>query len=186
MFIKHIKSIVFYAIITFIIVASVLSDSRAWAKTERDIRNTLGSPPQVSTKMDSFEIKDMKENKIKSTQMGEGNLMLILWNMDEDGRNKMFFDTLSKLVKDGKCNKFNIVPVNIGNRVEEVKGFFQDNNYNFACYFDVDKTTKWAFNKSSKVPIVYFVDSEGIIRFRQQVGTKPFNNNFEKKLMQYK
>jgi len=182
---KLYKEIGFYIILTFLIFYAVKSDQKAWQDKELDLRNTIGPSPHISSKVDSFVITDQEGTGMKSESFDLGYNMVILWSIEDSGGTDLFFDTLDKALLEGAYSEMNILPINIGDKKEDIDDFFQKNDYSFRWYMDSGKTVKWAFNRSFTSPIVYLLDDQGIVRLRQEVGRKSYNDNLFSRLKKF-
>ncbi|OOM10583.1 TlpA family protein disulfide reductase [Clostridium saccharobutylicum] len=123
--------------------------------------STKISPNAIKTKAIDFKLKDLNGQEISLSDLKGKKVFLNFW-ATWCPPCKAEMPEIEKLYQETKDSNLVIVAIEIGEPLDTVKQFIDNNKYNFKILLDPDQSVATKYNISS-IPTSYFIDAEGNI-----------------------
>lgn len=123
--------------------------------------STQMSPNAIKTRAIDFKLKDLNGQEISLSDLKGKKVFLNFW-ATWCPPCKAEMPEIEKLYQETKDSDLVIVAMEIGEPLDTVKQFIDNNKYNFKILLDPDQSVATKYNISS-IPTSYFIDAEGNI-----------------------
>ncbi|MDR3593794.1 TlpA disulfide reductase family protein [Clostridium sp.] len=118
-------------------------------------------PSAIKTKAIDFKLKDLNGQELSLSDLKGKKVFLNFW-ATWCPPCKAEMPEIEKLYQETKDSDLVIVAVEIGEPLDTVKPFIENNKYNFKALLDPNQSVATKYNITS-IPTSYFIDAEGYI-----------------------
>lgn len=132
--------------------------------TSKDNTSTQSAevnPSAIKTKAIDFKLKDLNGKELSLSDLKGKKVFLNFW-ATWCPPCKAEMPEIEKLYQETKDSDLVIVAVEIGEPLDTVRPFIENNKYNFKVLLDPDQSVETKYNITS-IPTSYFIDTEGNI-----------------------
>jgi Peroxiredoxin len=140
---------------------STTSDKNSDTKNSNSNETVKATPNNIKTKAIDFKLKDLNGNELSLSDLKGKKVFLNFW-ATWCPPCKAEMPEIEKLYQETKDSDLVIVAVEIGEPLDTVKPFIENNKYNFKVLLDLDQSVATKYNISS-IPTSYFIDTDGNI-----------------------
>ncbi|MFW2488075.1 TlpA family protein disulfide reductase [Clostridium chromiireducens] len=140
---------------------STTNDINSTAKNSNSNQTVEASPNNIKTKAIDFKLKDLSGNELSLSDLKGKKVFLNFW-ATWCPPCKAEMPEIEKLYQETKDSDLVIIAVEIGEPLDTVKPFIENNKYNFKVLLDPDQSVATKYSISS-IPTSYFIDEEGNI-----------------------
>lgn len=112
-------------------------------------------------KAQDFQLVDLQGNKVSLSDYQGKKVFLNFW-ATWCPPCKAEMPEIEKIYQETKDSDLVILALEIGEPLDDVKSFIDDNNYNFKVLLDLDQSVATAYGISA-IPTSFFIDEEGNI-----------------------
>jgi peroxiredoxin len=140
---------------------STASDKNSTVKNNNSDQTVKVAPNNIKTKAIDFKLKDLNGQELSLSDLKGKKVFLNFW-ATWCPPCKAEMPEIEKLYQETKDTDLVIVAVEIGEPLDTVKPFIENNKYNFKVLLDPDQSVATKYNITS-IPTSYFIDTEGNI-----------------------
>lgn len=138
------------------------NSSTSESNSNNDSSDQIRIKPSIAkTKAIDFKLKDLDGNEVSLSSLKGKKVFLNFW-ATWCPPCKAEMPEIEKLYQETKDSDLVILAVDIGENLNTVKPFINENKYNFKVLLDYDQSVASQYNIAS-IPTSYFIDADGNI-----------------------